>query len=143
MKNPLIDLYLRIEDAWFYYLPQKLRYLLVGGFNTVFAYVFFLGLLLIFPYNAALVIQYFCTVNVSIFTMRHYVFQSTGDFKKEFLKAWTVYIGIYFFNAAALNFLVRVCLLSPPAAQAIYLTVSTVLTFLLHKYYSFGKKNGE
>ena len=143
MTDFLIETYLKIEDAWFRYLPQKLRYLLVGGFNTVFAYVFFLMLLLIFPYNAALVIQYFCTVNLSIFTMRHYVFRSTGDFKKEFLKAWTVYIGIYFFNAAALNFLVRACLLSPPVAQAIYLTASTVLTFLLHKYYSFGKKNGD
>ena len=33
----IIKLYFEIENIWFK-LPEKLRYLLVGGFNTVFAY---------------------------------------------------------------------------------------------------------
>lgn len=136
-------LYKLIENFWFVKIPQKLRYLLVGGFNTVFAYGCFLALLLVLPYNAALIVQYVVTVNVSIFTMRYYVFQSRGNFKAEYLKAWSVYVFIYFFNAAALNFLVRFCDLIPPVAQAVYLTVSTVLTFFLHKYYSFGKAKND
>ena len=32
----LWQLYKRIENFWFEKIPQKLRYLLVGGFNTVF-----------------------------------------------------------------------------------------------------------
>lgn len=133
----LWQLYKRIENFWFEKIPQKLRYLLVGGFNTVFAYGFFLLLLLVLPYNVSLIAQYVVTVNVSIFTMRYYVFQSRKNFKAEYLKAWSVYIGIYFFNAAALNFLVLYLGLKPAVAQAVYLVVSTVLTFILHKYYSF------
>ena len=141
MIKRLLKLYFWIEGIWFEKIPQKIRYLLVGGFNTVFAYLFFLLLLCFLPYNVALITQYFVTVNVSIFTMRYYVFRSMGAFKQEYLKAWTVYIGIYFFNAAALNFLVRFCQLTPPVAQAVYLSVSTVLTFILHKYYSFRKSD--
>ena len=37
MIKPFIKLYLWAENIWFK-LPQKLRFLLVGGFNTVFAY---------------------------------------------------------------------------------------------------------
>ena len=136
-------LYKLIENFWFEKIPQKLRYLLVGGFNTVFAYGCFLALLMLLPYNAALIVQYVVTVNVSIFTMRYYVFQSRGNFKAEYLKAWSVYVGIFFFNAAALNFLVIYCRLIPAVAQAVYLTVSTVLTFLLHKYYSFRKTGND
>lgn len=141
MIKRLLKLYFWIEGIWFKKIPQKIRYLLVGGFNTVFAYLFFLLLLCFLPYNIALIAQYFVTVNVSIFTMRYYVFRSQGNFKQEYLKAWMVYIGIYFFNAVALNFLVRFCQLTPPVAQAVYLSVSTVLTFILHKYYSFRKSD--
>lgn len=139
----IFDLYKIVEDFWFEKIPQKIRYLLVGGFNTVFAYGFFLLLLMMLPYNVALIAQYVVTVNVSVFTMRYYVFQSRGNVKAEYLKAVSVYVGIFFFNAAALNFLVLYCRLVPAVAQAVYLTVSTVLTFLLHKYYSFRKINDE
>lgn len=137
----LFSVYNKLEKWWFN-LPQKIRFLLVGGFNTVFAYgVFaFLAGLIGLPYLLALIIQYFITVNVSIFTMRYYVFQSKGNIIKEYTKAWLVYIGMFAFNSAALAFLVEVCRMDELLGQALYLTVSTVLTYLLHKYFSFHKK---
>ncbi len=137
----MIELYKKIERIWFK-LNQKIRFLLVGGFNTVFAYGVFVALyeLAGLHYNLALITQYFLTVNVSIFTMRYYVFQSHGNLKAEYAKAGTVYVGMYFFNAFALNFFVIVLNFGPVLGQAMYLIISTIVTYILHKYFSFREK---
>ena len=138
----LYELYFKIENFWFQKVPEKLRFLLVGGFNTVLAYAMYALLLEIIglPYLIALVIQYFITVNVSIVTMRYYVFRSKGNIIAEFLKAWSVYIGLFFANTIGLSFLVEICKIDELWAQGIYLTFSTIVTYILHKYFSFRKK---
>ncbi len=137
----LWGLYKKIENWWFS-LNQKIRFLLVGGFNTVFAYgVFALLFAIGLPYLIALIVQYFITINVSILTMRYYVFKSEGDFWNEYCKAWSVYVFMFLFNSIALSFLVEICHIQELYAQAIYLTVSTILTYILHKYFSFLHKN--
>lgn len=139
----MIKLYRYIEGFWFNKIPEKLRFLLVGGFNTVFSYTIFAFLyeVIKLDYNIALALQYVITVNVSVLTMRYYVFRSCGDFMKEFCKAWGVYIFLYFFNAAVLNFFVIVLELYPLLAQALYLVISTIITFIMHKYLSFRKRS--
>ena len=146
----MIKLYLWVEKIWFKF-PQKMRFLLVGGFNTVFAY-FVLNILnilfgLIFNdvlskvaiANLALIIQYILTINISFITMRYYVFQSHGNWRKEWLRAWSVYIFLYLINAPILTFMMVVLGWSTWLAQGVYLVFSTIITFLLHKYYSFRK----
>ena len=142
-KYPFLwGVYKKVEEWWFK-LNQKLRFLLVGGFNTVFAYLVFALLFaaINLPYLWALIIQYFITINVSVLTMRYYVFQSEGDFWKEFCKAWSVYIFMFLFNSVALTFLVEICNLNELYAQALYLVISTIITYILHKYFSFIRKN--
>ena len=150
MKN----LYLWAEKIWFKF-PQKLRFLFVGGFNTVFAYLvlnflnIFLGWVLgdilskVTIANLALIAQYILTINVSFITMRYYVFQSHGDWRKEWAKAWSVYIFLYLINAPILTFMMTVFGWSTWFAQGVYLIFSTIITFFLHKYYSFRKKDEE
>ena len=147
----MIKLYLWSEKIWFRF-PQKLRFLLVGGFNTVFAYLvlnllnalFGLCFRGIFPaliiVNIALIMQYILTINVSFLTMRYYVFQSHGNWYREWLKAWSVYIFLYLINAPILTFMMAVLGWSTWFAQGVYLIFSTIITFILHKYYSFRKK---
>ena len=154
MTEVIVKLYFWAERIWFRF-PEKLRYLLVGGFNTVVAY----SLLNLFDWtfnkinqahgwnfpkewiaNAALILQYLITVNISVLTMRYYVFRSHGQWRKEFAKAWSVYIFMYLINAPILTLLMVVFGLSTWAAQAIYLIFSTIITFILHKYFSFRKK---
>ncbi len=149
MIKTFIKLYLWAENIWFKF-PQKLRFLLVGGFNTVFSYAVFFSLYWLFSNlniwnfdkiivsNAALVVQYCITINLSFITMRYYVFQSHGNWKTELLKAWSVYVSLLFINAPVISFLIWLGI-HPLLAQALYLTFSTIITFLLHKYYSFRK----
>ncbi len=136
-----LNWYIFLENMWFKW-PQKLRFLLVGGFNTVFAYSLFALFFAVahLPYMWALIIQNIITINFSIFTMRYYVFQSKGNFLQEYCKAWGVYLWMFFFNSIALTFGVEVCHIYELWAQAIYLVISTVMTYLLHKYFSFYKK---
>ena len=148
----MIKLYLWAEKIWFR-LPQKLRFLLVGGFNTVFAYLvlnllnILFGLLLKDTFspevivNFALIVQYILTVNVSFITMRYYVFQSHGNWYREWLKAWSVYILIYLINAPCLTLMMLLFGWSAWLSQAVYLIFSTIITFFLHKYYSFRPRN--
>lgn len=136
----LWGIYKKIENWWFGF-NQKIRFLLVGGFNTVLAYCVFAILLLIgLPYLLALIIQYIITVNVSVLTMRYYVFKSEGDFLKEYCKACSVYVFMFFFNSLVLSFLVEICKMPELWGQALYLTISTILTYIFHKYFSFRGK---
>ena len=150
----ILKLYKQVEDFWFTF-PEKLRFLLVGGFNTVLAYgvlnaldwyfglvnkAYNLGFSAEVVANVALLIQYIITINISVATMRYYVFRSYGDWRKEFAKAWSVYVFLYLINAPILTFLMVVFDLETWSAQGIYLIFSTICTFLLHKYFSFRKQ---
>lgn len=136
----MLSLYRAVEKIWFR-LPQKLRYLLVGGFNTVLVYILFAaavrwgGL----SYKTAIVLVYIAGVNVSIFTMRYYVFRSSGNLKREYAKAWSVYFFAMLINYVAMYFMVDVCAVNELAAQGVYTVFITVLTYILHKSFSFSK----
>ena len=133
----MIKLYRQIENRWFG-LPQKIRFLLVGGFNTMLAYLLFILFVegIKIPYKISLIIQYILTVNISIFSMRHYVFRSAKNLKDEYFRAWGVYLFMLGFNYAVLFLLIDVGGLNVILSQGIYIIVSTVITFLLHQNFS-------
>ncbi|MBR1825584.1 MAG: GtrA family protein [Alphaproteobacteria bacterium] len=154
MIKLIIKLYLWAENLWFTF-PEKLRFLLVGGFNTVLAWSILAtldwsfgkinaaadwNLPSIWVANAALIVQYIITINISFMTMRYYVFRSHGNIFKEWIKAWSVYIFIYLINAPSMSFLMWLFNLKAWQAQGIYLVFSTIITFILHKYYSFRQE---
>lgn len=80
----MIRLYRMLENVWFGW-PQKLRFLLTGGFNTVFSYGLFVLMVAAIgiPYKIAIAAGYIISTNVSIFTMRYYVFRSKGSLKRN------------------------------------------------------------
>lgn len=136
----MIGLYLAVEKIWFK-LPQKLRYLLVGGFNTAAVYILFAAAVCWgkLSYQTAIILVYVIGVNVSIFTMRYYVFRSSGNLKREYVRAWSVYFVTMLINYAAMFVMVDVCAVNELAAQAVYTVCITILTYILHKYFSFSK----
>ena len=85
-------LYKKIEDLWFLGVPEKIRFLLVGGFNTLCSYLLFLGFLLFFQYQMTLIITYALSINISIFTMRYFVFRAKGKILPQYIKAGMSYL---------------------------------------------------
>lgn len=134
----MLELYLRLEQLWFT-VPEKMRFLLIGGYNTVLSYLIFLLFFELFNlnYNLALILQYLISVNISILTMRYYVFRSRKNFTAEYFKAWGTYLLMLLLNFIWLNVFALYFNIYPAYAQLIYIFVSTVLTYLSHKHFSF------
>ncbi len=152
----IINAYKKLESIWFK-LNQKIRFLLVGGFNTALSFLIYYGFL--YATNGkeqlSLLLMNLININISIATMRYYVFQSHGNFYKEYVKAFSSYIVLYFVNIALLAFFVHIVQIqqSLPAdsflqqipnlnkalAQLCCICIITVMTFFVHKYFSFRK----
>lgn len=154
----IVKLYKKMEQIWFK-LNQKIRFLLVGGFNTATAFIIYY----IFLYisngreQLSLLLMNLVNINISIATMRYYVFQGTGPFWKEYTKAFSSYVILYFINMGLLAFFVSIIsiqsglsennvLLEIPnldkaIAQMCCVIIITCITFFTHKYFSFRKEN--
>ncbi|MBR1600966.1 MAG: GtrA family protein [Alphaproteobacteria bacterium] len=157
IKN-VVKFYLWAENIWFSYIPEKLRYLLVGSFNTSTSFLLYY----IFLYitngreQLALLLMNLININISIATMRYYVFRSKGSFWLEYQKAFGSYVVLYFFNIGLLHFFVKIIKLrenirpenilynvpnlNKAVAQICCICIVTIITFFVHKYFSFRKK---
>lgn len=154
----IVATYRKLESNWFK-LNQKIRFLLVGGFNTALSFLIYYGFLYVTSgkEQLSLFLMNLININISIVTMRYYVFQSHGNFYKEYAKAFSSYIVLYFVNIALLAFFVRVIRirqtlsadsflqevpnLNKAIAQLCCICIITVITFFVHKYFSFRKEN--
>jgi len=137
---------------------EKLRYLLVGAGNTAFSYVVFVSLLALLggPLRALsaspqpllsfigknyyIVIQWtgwvFC-VPVSTLTMKYFVFRSPGHWLSQVGRAYFVYLPAQGLNSLILWLTVAVAHLSPQIGQLVAIGVSTVASYIGHKYFTF------
>ena len=158
MIKSIVKLYLWAENIWFSRIPEKLRFLLVGGFNTFTSFMLYY----IFLYitngreQLSLLMMNIVNINISITTMRYYVFRSHGSFWLEYQKAFGSYIVLYFLNIGLLhvfvgvirlkenispeNILYDIPNLNKAVAQICSICAITVITFFVHKYFSFRKK---
>ena len=82
----LIELYLNIYHFWMR-LPEKLRYLLVGGYNTVVSYGLYA--LILWGWSKpqmALFLSFIISSVNSYWTQKIYVFGTKGNCKKEYAR---------------------------------------------------------
>ncbi len=153
----IVKLYKKLETIWFR-INQKIRFILVGGFNTAVSFLIYYAFLYFTSgkEQISLLLMNLININISIATMRYYVFQGTGPILKEYTKAFSSYIVLYFINMGLLATFVRLIhiqetlspnsvLLSIPnlnkaLAQLCCVIIITIMTFFIHKYFSFRKK---
>ena len=152
----IVKLYKKVESIWFR-IDQKIRFILVGGFNTAVSFLIYYAFLYFTSgkEQLSLLLMNLVNINISIATMRYYVFQSTGNWWHEYTKAFSSYIVLYFVNMGLLAFFVKIIhiqeilsqnnvLLSVPnlnkaIAQLCCVVIITIMTFFVHKYFSFRK----
>ncbi|MBR5598920.1 MAG: GtrA family protein [Alphaproteobacteria bacterium] len=154
----IVSIYKKLETIWFR-LNQKIRFILVGGFNTVVAFLIYYAFLYLTSgkEQISLFLMNIVSINISIATMRYYVFQSNGPFIKEYTKAFSSYIFLYFVNIGLLAMFVKIIHieeklssvnilhsipnLNKALAQLCCVVIITIATFFIHKYFSFRKEN--
>lgn len=137
-----VNLFNSAKIFWFN-MPQQIRFVFAGGYNTVIGYLLFAAALFILGsghYQAALFISYILSSFNSYLSQKFLVFQTKDNYVKEYLKASAVWFFGYILNAIILYFLAEKLNLQPYFAQAIGLVCVTVLTYILLKYYSFKRR---
>lgn len=138
----LRELYYRNRTEFF----RLVRYLLVGGWNTVFgigsyALLFeLLGervhyLLLLVPANILAVTNAF-------FCYKYLVFKTHGNGWKEYFRCYLIYGAAMLLGAAGLWFLVDCGGLNPIAANIVVTVTTVICSYLGHRFFSFGTKSG-
>ncbi len=142
MISRMIELYLRLYRWWMTW-PQKLRFLLVGGYNTVFSYLLFIGLLWIFNGHheqIALALSFALSSINSFWTQKIYVFTSKAPAWPEFIKCLGTWGISYGLNAVLLWLLVDGLSMTAYIAQGIVLVILTVFSWIMLKYFAFKLK---
>lgn len=140
--HKLIDLYLTIYHFWMKQ-PEKLRYLLVGGYNTVVAY----GLYALFLWlwgkpQLALFLSYIVSSINSYWTQKIYVFGTRGHYLTEYFKCLFSWGVSYLLNV----FLLKLFLwaeYNPYVAQVVAIILVTINSYLMLKYVAFQNHKQE
>lgn len=135
----MVELYLKLYQWWMTW-PQKLRFLLVGGYNTVFSYILFAGLLwgLNGQYEQiALALSFALSSVNSFWTQKIYVFASRAPAWPEFIKCLETWGISYILNAGLLWIMTDGLNVNPYVAQGIALTILTIFSWIMLKYFAF------
>ncbi|MRS12099.1 MAG: GtrA family protein [Actinobacteria bacterium] len=137
---------------------ERVRYLAVGGWNTLFGYLLFLLMLATLgkpvsslessgvPLIHWIGREYYVIVGwvgwvfavmQSTATMKYLVFRKGGSYWKQVFRAYFVYLPSQFLGSALLWFVVRVVGLSPQVGALVNTVIITVVSYLGHKYFTF------
>ena len=125
-------------------LPEKLRFLLVGGFNTVVSYMMFAGLIFLIgksKYQQSLILSWLLSSFISFFTLKMFVFQTKGNWFKEYSKCLLTWSIGYVINARALEVVVKLLHLNVYIGQALSILVTMIMSYILFKYFAFKHKS--
>lgn len=124
---------------------EKVRFVLVGGTNTVVGY----GLFVVFEltigrslgYLVSLYLSYLIAVALAFVLHRRFTFRvsGTGNALLDFVRFAGVYVVTLLINTAALPLLVELVGLVPVVAQAIVVVVTTVVSYFGHRFFSFRR----
>ncbi|MCL2567049.1 MAG: GtrA family protein [Alphaproteobacteria bacterium] len=134
----------KIFTIWFS-LPQFIRFILVGGYNTVFGYVVFAALYYYWGENIHYAIILFFAYLIGILNnfilFKIFVFKTKGNWLKEGISTYISYAFIYPINAILLFITIDMYKLSAYMGQGISIVITTTITYLVLKFFAFKKRN--
>ena len=120
---------------------QRVRFLIIGGFNTVFGYLVFLVLLLLIGEDSYVLIgliSHLFSTTISFGLNRTFVFGSRSLMSVAYFRFQLVYAIILGVYLVLLALLVEVLSWPVLLSQAICLPFIAIASFLGHKKFSFG-----
>lgn len=119
---------------------QKLRFLLIGGYNTVFNYLVGLGLYKFLKMDLLKIsIFYFFSVTHNFLTHKFFSFKVKKFCKYEILRGIAVYGLMYVFSIFLILALIKIGF-SQLIAYHINILLSLVLFYILHCWFTFRVK---
>lgn len=132
---------MKVDAQIWWRLPLKIRFLVAGGYNTVFGYVVFAILFLLAGRRVHyLVIGAFAHVislTSGFMVYRWLVFRSSDRWYLAFARFCVSQLATFGAGIAGLYGLVAFGHFQPLLAQACVTFFSVILTYTLHRHYSF------
>lgn len=135
---------------------QFVRYIVVGGFNTVFGYGIFALLTWLFRglgsynYMYAAVLANVIAISVAFLGYKWFVFRTRGNYLIEWIRCFGVYGSSALIGLAGLPILVPILRhvlhrpeKAPYIAGALLMIVTVLFSFFGHKNFSFKQKQIE
>jgi len=135
----LINFYLFLFSIWVKF-PQKIRFVLVGGWNFVVAYILFVIFFKLLGEEAeqtALLLSFLASTFHSYFTQKFFVFLTKGRYVAEYLKCLMSWVIGYFENALLLDLGTRILRFNPYVVQFVAQVLVAIGGYLLLKYFAF------
>ena len=131
-----------MKEYWFK-LSDKIRFLIVGGFNAGVSYIIYSAICLILgesAYQIALALAWAISSVVSFTTQKFLVFKGNGNWMKEYIECCATGFFSDLINAGLLEFIVKVLHLNVFIAQIIATLSAAVFTYILFKKFAFRIK---
>src|SRR5882672_1404157 len=121
-------------------LPQELRFLLAGAYNTAFGYlafaVLYYGLATRIGYLGVAALAQAVALTSAFIVHRRLVFRSTLGWQASFLRFNLSQLVMILCGMLGLYMLVHFANLNPLLAQAIVILASLVVAYILHRYFT-------
>lgn len=125
----------------FHRLPEKLKFLVVGGVNTALGYLLFLLMYALMhtflSYQVIFALSYVISITIAFINFKLFVFTAPGKIVHQISKASVSYVVIYLLNTFCLWLFVEQFCCNPYVAQTLCVTINAVASYCLHKYFSF------
>ena len=122
---------------------QKLLFLIVGGYNTVFGYLLFCMLQIFLQhhlhYLIILSISHFLSVGNSFVSFKIFVFKTRGNWLFEYIKVNLVYLFYLLNNFWLLWLLVDIFDCNKFLSQLVCIVILTIMVYFLHKNFVYKK----
>lgn len=129
-----------------YIQNREVRYLVVGGVNTVVGFsifAIFISFLGHERYLLSLAVSHIFATTFAFLLYRRVVFQVRGKWVLDFTRFQLVYLIALLANIPLLALCVQVLGLNPLAAQAVCVVLVVVASYFGHRFFSFRRKGVE
>ena len=123
---------------------RKIRYLMAGGWNTVFGYV--VSLLLYYLLNQYMhiiaigLIAHFFAISMAFLTYKVFVFRTKGNWWKEYRRSYLVYGYSIFVSIGMLWLMVDYMAVPFWFAQGLIILITVILSYIGHSRFTFSSK---
>lgn len=122
---------------------KRIRYLLAGGWNTIFGYLLMVILYELlsnqFHLVSIAILSSFIAISMSFATYKFFVFKTKGAWVSEWLRSFVVYGVATLFSIFSLWLLVDVIDINIYISQAISSALVIFFSYFGHKIFTFKK----
>lgn len=127
-------------------LNQKnIRYLLVGGINTIVGYSIGIAIYKALASNLGIIwvgiLSNIISITVSFLTYKIFVFRTQGMWVLEYVKSYLIYGGTAVISIFFLWFFVEKMNISIWLSQALVIVVTVIISYLGHSRFTFSRRD--